>query len=125
MTGAWGAGSGQCAAPGCTNLTREWKTYCIKHIGMHDYVKDIIARQSAREAEVKSLNGCGKTTEGSILAQEILSALHVYGPRSAARLSRELNIGIESIYKVLRFMKNRGLITIGKTIRNTVFVELV
>lgn len=99
-----------CAAPGCSNPTRERKPYCTEHIDQLDYVqqlKDTLASVEEEQALVRR-RGAKAVDLSGITAQEILRELRLHGDRTARRLSRDLKLESELVDAYLRALAIGG-----------------
>ena len=112
-----------CSASGCESSTREGKPYCPDHVELHPYVAGVIATRKDREKELKDLAKNRMIREDSPLFNEVLIHITNYGTKTVERLSRDLMIDVVILKKLVRTLKRKGIINIGRTKRGSTTVS--
>lgn len=81
-----------CEADGCDRTTRESKPFCRDHIDRIDYAADLLNRISNRETYLEEVEKRGSKAVDltSSVTREIIANVWINGPRTQARLRREL-----------------------------------
>lgn len=119
----------RCEVEGCPRKPREGKPFCSEHIGELNYIQQLQAKLAAKELEeLRAKEGrlVEHLTEDthSIILDDILIHLRNAGPRTTARLSRELGVPEDSIKQYVQYLKERGDVTLRRGTRRSTIVEL-
>ena len=121
-----------CESAGCDRTTRESKPYCPDHVTFNVHAAAVSERLRLIEREQQRMRRHGSKAvdlEGTI-AREILRMLDVHGPRTSARLNREMNLDEDSIQAknllsaYLKALKNVEFVEFTKTDRGGTMVHL-
>jgi len=103
----------------CGGGTREGKPYCPEHVDEHDYVKDILQILADQEEEHKNISkrGIRAIKDGSLTVTEIGKLLANRGVTTVNRVSREMNLDLETTKVYARYLVKKDLVISGKTNR--------
>lgn len=116
-----------CQAPGCEELTRHRKPYCLDHIDTSPYVQGILEQLEQREVEIKRAQRYGLravVVDGHV-AQEIQAYLVNHGSTTQSRMARELRLPARTIAAYLSALSRLGAIQLEPmNRRNRVRVDL-
>lgn len=93
-----------CQAEGCSRRTRERKPYCPTHVAMHAYVQQVLAMDEQYRREEVSV----VPNVDGMIAGEIVTQLAFCGPRTAARLARDLRLTGCAVLRHLIALRRAG-----------------
>jgi len=118
--------SRQCATPGCYELTRENKPFCLNHIEQTPYVHQLLIRMENREKIDEGVSSDHrKATLDSITAQEILLSLRQKGTVTEDSLCRTMNLGRQTVHNYVLSMLDKKLVMLRVTQRGRTNVTLL
>lgn len=115
----------RCSEPTCNQATREGKPYCSDHVELHPYVQRLLAELREREEADERVRRRGpRAVEAtSLTSQEILTFVHVHGPKTVKRLARELNADLETLKIYAQGLRRLGLVRLTATRRKSTLVH--
>lgn len=122
---AWHDHSGalKCDIKGCVARPQGGKSLCPNHVEGMPYAREIIEIDEARRREAKLLECGGKVPKQSYYVDEAIKLLKRYGPKTARRITRELNLRSEACDHLVFIMARRGLVTLSTGTRHQVIVR--
>lgn len=128
-TGRTSQHSRRCGDSGCNEATREGKPFCSKHVTRNDYATHVLQEIADREAEdaavLKPRTPLSAYNLRGITAQSIIQSLREHGPRTKARLCRELNVERALVDAYARALIRAKIIRLGHTSRGNEVLELL
>jgi len=111
----------------CRAPTREGKPFCPEHIKEADYVKQLRAKITEMETEDEVI--AQKAAESLLVSsenvKEILLALKTLGPRTVARLAKDVNKKPKVIKNYVDILAQQGIVELDETKRGAVLVKLI
>jgi hypothetical protein len=115
----------RCSEPSCNQATREGKPFCSDHVELHPYVQRLLAELREREEADERVRRKGPrmVEPTSLTSQEILTFIHVHGPKTVKRLARELNADLETLKIYAQGLKRLGLVKLTATRRKSTLVH--
>ncbi|MGE0711951.1 MAG: hypothetical protein AB7N76_03305 [Planctomycetota bacterium] len=120
----------RCLEPGCRRSTRHRKPYCPDHVERLPYVQEVLAALEGKEreqAEVAILGPRAVDPDG-ITAGEILNELAIHGPRSVARLAKDLALSRRLAEHYVEALRREGFVSVQarrRRRRDSAFVRLI
>ncbi len=115
----------RCSEPTCNQATREGKPFCSDHVELHPYVQRLLAELREREEADERVRRRGPRAVDplSLTSQEILTFIHVHGPKTVKRLARELNADLETLKLYAQGLRRHGLVKLTATRRKSTLVH--
>lgn len=115
-----------CAAPGCGVLTREGKEYCTDHVDHHPYAQKVLKVLEQKEDDDNRVErrGARAAKLTMLSSKEVVSHLQFHGPRTTARLARELNLPTKLVEAHVNKLKQSKIVTTKPNKRGDTVVKL-